>query len=151
VVQAHQYVPVGETREAFIEVVQGIGTEAPLAVARFREPRLEHDDRPASGDERARDLERRMTEAPAQFAGRVVVARDEQDGRAEVVEREFQRAVGRGFVLHEVAGDHDRIGREVAAAGMGQTGLQARQRGDPPDPSQRVVEQVGVRELQQTH
>ena len=139
-VQADQCVVVAVGLERGFETREFCGAQLALAVVRLGEPRVEHDDGPATEDADATHLERRVGQPPVHFRRQVVVAWNQQHRRAEPVEQQLEAAVGLGVVLHEVAGDRDRIRGQVAAARQREAGLEARQacarragwRRDPP-------------------
>ena len=151
VMQADQHVTVTVRRQLRVEPLQFAWAEPPLAVRGVGEPRVQHDDGPVAGDPRATHLEGLMRQTPHEFGRHVVVAGDQQHGCAEAVEQQFERTVGRRILLHEVARDRDQVRRQVATPGMGEAGLQARQRANPAQLRRRIRQQVGIGELQQSN
>jgi predicted O-methyltransferase YrrM len=149
-VQAHERVAVAVRLERGLEPRELPRAEPALAVVRLGEPRVEHDDDPAAQNPHAAHLEGRVGQSPFELVGDIVVAGDQQHRCAEVVEGQLEAAVGFGVVLHEVAGDGDRVGGQVAAARQRKAGLEAWQRAHAAQAGAGVRHQVGVGELQQS-
>ena len=126
--------------------------ELPFAIVGFGKPGFEQQHLPAiGGAQLAAHLERRATEATPQFAGIVVIARDQQDRHAEVVEQQSDRSVRGGLVMHDVTGDRDRVGGKKMPAGVRKTGFEAWQCGRSAHHTGRVRQQVRVRELNEAY
>ena len=152
VMQEHERVRLGPLRERAVERGELARPEPALAVGRFRIPGVEQHDLPAVGRAQlAADLERLVGELPAHFGGVVVVARDHEHRHLELAEQQVDRAVGGRFVVHDVAGDDDGIGREPVARGVLETGTQARQGVRAAQRAVGIDEQVGIGELHETH
>ena len=92
-----------------------------------------------------------MSQATRHLDRHVVITRYQQDGQSQAFEDEFDRAICRRIVLHDIAREGDGVGWEKMPLCMRQAGLQARQRERTAELPCWVGQQMRVRELDEAY
>jgi hypothetical protein len=92
-----------------------------------------------------------VTQATRHLDRHVVITRDQQDGQLQVVEDEFDGAIGRRVVLNDIAREGDGVGWKKMPLCMRQAGLQARQGKRTAEFPGGVGQQMRVRELDEAY
>jgi hypothetical protein len=99
----------------------------------------------------AADLEWGLGQATRHLIRHIVITRYQQHGHAQAFEHEFDRAISRRIILHDIAREGDGVRWKKVPLRMREAGLQARQRERTAELTCGVGQQMRVRELDEAY